>query len=179
MSQREHSTPSAKSPKSPTADTPSPLLDINDAAAPEERGPLPEGDIPLMKIAQAAAFLAVSISWVRRHLLELPHTRRGRCIRIDGEQLKRTIEAGKSLRPERAIMPRRYQRGSVFFDNKSKQWKGRFRLDMPDGSRVQKKVTIGSKAEYPTKTAARDKLDEIRRSCSERWRVSQCESSPR
>ena len=60
-------------------------------------------------------------------------------------------------------MPRRYQRGSVFFDNKSKRWKGRFRLDMPDGTRVQKKVTIGSKAEIPTKTAARDKLDELRR----------------
>jgi hypothetical protein len=135
----------------------------SDAAAPKERGSLPEGDTPLWKIAQAAAFLAVSISWVRRHLVELPHTRRGRYIRIDGEQLKRTIEAGKSLRPEGARMPRRYQRGSVFFDNCSKKWKGRYRLDMPDGTRVQKKVTIGSKAEFPTKTAARDKLDEMRR----------------
>ena len=87
----------------------------------------------------------------------------GGFIRIDGDKLKSTIEAGKSLRPERAIMPRRYQRGSVFFDNKSKQWKGRFRLDMPDGTRVHKKVLIGTKAEYPTKTAARDKLDEMRR----------------
>ncbi len=60
-------------------------------------------------------------------------------------------------------MPRRYQRGSVWFDKKSKTWKGRFRLDMPDGSRVHKKVTIGSKTEYPTETAARDKLDDMRR----------------
>jgi integrase len=34
---------------------------------------------------------------------------------------------------------------------------------MPDGSRVQKKVTIGSKLDYPTETAAHDKLDDIRR----------------
>jgi integrase len=51
----------------------------------------------------------------------------------------------------------------VIFDNRSKQWKGRFRLDTPDGKRVQPKVVIGTKAEYPTKTAARDKLDEMRR----------------
>jgi integrase len=136
----------------------------SDAAAPQERGSLPEGDGSLMTVAEAASFLHVSQSWVRRHISELPAGRYGRVIRIDGDRLKRTIEAGKSLRPERAIMPRRYQRGSVFFDNKSKQWKGRYRLDMPDGSRVQKKVTIGFKAEYPTKTAARDKFDEIRRS---------------
>jgi integrase len=51
----------------------------------------------------------------------------------------------------------------VIFDNKGKHWKGRFRLDTPDGKRVQPKVVIGSKVEYPTKTAARDRLDEMRR----------------
>jgi integrase len=135
----------------------------SDAAAPQGRGLLPGGDRSLMTVAETASFLQVSQSWVRRHISELPVGRYGRLIRIDRDRLQRTIESGKSLRPERAIMPRRYQRGSVFFDNLSKQWKGRFRLDTPDGKRVQPKVVIGSKADYPTKTAARDKLDEIRR----------------
>ena len=121
------------------------------------------GDRPMLTIAEAASFLHVSQSWVRRHLSELPHIRRGRLIRVDGDELKSTITCRKSLRPEGAVMPRRYQRGSVWFDKSSKTWKGRFRLDMPDGSRVHKKVTIGTRADYPTETAARDKLDEMRR----------------
>src|ERR1039457_5563452 len=91
------------------------------AAAPQERGAVVAeavSDKPLITIATAATFLHCSESWVRRHLTELPHTRRGRLIRIDGDQLKSTIESGKTLRPERAIMPRRYQRGSVKFDSK-------------------------------------------------------------
>lgn len=135
----------------------------NDASPVGRREKSVASDTPLMTVAETAAFLHVSESWVYRHMSELPRVRYGRLIRIDGEHLKRTIESGKSLKPERAVMPRRYQRGCVFFDNKSKQWKGRYRLDMPDGTRVQKKVTIGSKAELPTKTAARDKLDEMRR----------------
>jgi integrase len=130
-----------------------------------------------MTVAETATFLHVSQSWVRRHISELPAGRYGRLIRIDGDRLKRTIESGKSLRPERAIMPRRYQRGSVFFDNKRKQWIGRFRLDTPDGGRTHPKRVIGSKEEYPTKTAARDKLDEMRR-CLQREVENQQTVSP-
>jgi len=57
------------------------------------------------------------------------------------------------------MTPRRYQRGSVFLNKDV--WKGMFRLDTPDGTRKQKKVTLGTRRELPNKTDARDKLAEF------------------
>jgi excisionase family DNA binding protein len=114
----------------------------------------------LITVSETALLLRVSESWVRRHLGELPVIRCGRLLRIDADELKRKIEYGKSLKSERVNMtPRRYQRGSVFLDRNV--WKGMFRLDTPDGKRMQKKVTLGPRKELPNKTDARDKLAEI------------------
>ncbi len=43
---------------------------------------------PLWDIKQATEYLRVSDSWVRRHLAELPHSRHGRLIRFDPDELK-------------------------------------------------------------------------------------------
>ena len=110
-------------------------------------------------VTQVAAHLQVSASWVRRHLSDLPVIRYGQLLRFDSDGLK--LAAGKSLTSERitTVMPRRYQRGSVFLDRNV--WKGMFRLDTLDGKRKQKKVTLGTRKELPNKTDARDKLAEI------------------
>src|ERR1035441_3099782 len=100
----------------------------------------------ILTVAQTAAHLQVSDSWVRRHLNDLPAIRCGRLWRFDSDGLK--MAAGKSLKSERVNMtPRRYQRGSVFLDRNV--WKGMFRLDTPDGKRTQKKVTLGPRKELP------------------------------
>ena len=56
-------------------------------------------------------------------------------------------------------MPSRYQRGGVF--KVVNIWKGTFRVDTPEGKRNQKKVTIGTIQEFPTKSAARTRLAQI------------------
>ena len=74
---------------------------------------------PLWDIRQAAEYLKVSESWVRRRLAELPHSRHGRLIRFDPEELKRTVGDRKSLEPIRRLMPNnRYQRGGVYLRGK-------------------------------------------------------------
>jgi integrase len=114
----------------------------------------------LLTVAQTAARLQVSVSWVRRHLSDLPVFRCGRLLRFDFDEINLRLNAGKSLKSERVNMtPRRYQRGSVFLDRNV--WKGMFRLDTPEGQRKQKKVTLGSRKELSNKTDARNKLAEI------------------
>lgn len=76
--------------------------DNSDAAAPDRGSSWPGGDRSLMTVEGTAAFLQVSESWVYRHLSELPIIGKGRIIRIDCDLLRRTIENGKSLRPEGA-----------------------------------------------------------------------------
>jgi excisionase family DNA binding protein len=71
---------------------------------------------PLWNIKQAAEYLRVSESWVRRHLSELPHLRHGRLIRFDPDELRSKVSDGKSLESGRNTampVPRRYQQGSI------------------------------------------------------------------
>jgi len=116
----------------------------------------------LWDVAQTAAHLQVSESWVRRHLAELPVIQMpGRAIRIDSEKIQAHFEDGKSLEPTRRLMPNnRYQRGGVRLRGKKKMWYGMFRLDTSDGCK-QKSVPLGTIRELPTKSAAKEKLKEI------------------
>jgi len=109
---------------------------------------------------QVATFLHVSESWVRRHLLELPHSRHGRFIRFDPVEIKRTVEAGKSLEPIRRLMPiNRYQQGGVYRRGNQKIWYGTYRIDTAEGRRAVN-IRLGTSQELPTKASARDKLRE-------------------
>jgi excisionase family DNA binding protein len=145
----------------------------------------------LLTVLEAAAFLNVSESCVRRHVAELPILRIGRLVRIDAAllagQFQEKLSAGKSLRPERKLMLSRFQRGYVYqTGRKVKTWYGRFREDVPqaDGQIVRRSrnVRLGTLSELPTRTAARNKLaDYLRnsdpsvemnfRELSERWQV--------
>jgi len=123
----------------------------------------------LLTAPEVAQRLGVSESWVRRHASELPIVRVGRLIRFDGslisERFNGTLSAGKSLKPERAIMPSRFQRGYVFQKGKKlKTWYGVYREDVrtpAEIKRVQRKVRLGTLAELPTKNAARNKLTDL------------------
>jgi integrase len=117
---------------------------------------------PLWDIKQAAGYLNVSESWVRRHLAELPHIRQGRLIRFDPEALKRTFEDRKSLEPTRRLMPNnRYQRGGVYARGKRERvWYGTYRIDTPEG-RLPINIRLGTVKELPTKVSAREKLREM------------------
>jgi len=131
----------------------------------------PFGDLPcFLTVAEAAALLQVSQSWVRRHVSELPVARLGRLVRIDSSllvnQMRRRIGDGKSLKPERISMLSRYQRGYVYKAGKMlKVWYGVFREDTrrPDGQieRRQRKMRLGSLLDLPTKSEARNRLSEI------------------
>ena len=122
-----------------------------------------------LTISEVAASLGVSESWVRRHITELPAIRIGRLLRIDAsllfEMINGRMSSGKSLKPERATMPSRFQRGFVFLKGKKlKAWYGIYREDVrtPEGMiRVQRKVRLGTLAELPTKNSARNKLTEL------------------
>jgi len=129
----------------------------------------PANGTELLTAPEVAQRLGVSESWVRRHASELPIVPVGRLIRFDGslisERFNGTLSAGKSLKPERAIMPSRFQRGYVFQKGKKlKTWYGVYREDVrtPAGiTRVQRKVRLGTLAELPTKNSARNKLFEL------------------
>jgi len=117
-------------------------------------------DVALWDIKQTAGYLGVSESWVRRHLSELPHSRHGRLIRFDPDELKRRVDTRKSLEPTRRLMPNnRYQRGGVYLRGKKKMWYGTYRLDTPEGRRPIN-IPLGTLQELPTKVSARDKLRE-------------------
>lgn len=127
-------------------------------------------DTELLTVPEVARRLGVSESWVRRHISELPAVRVGRLVRFDAALLSETINgrisSGKSLRPERAPMPSRFQRGFVFLKGKKlKAWYGMFREDVrnPDGGveRQLRKIRLGTVAELPTKNSARNKLAEL------------------
>jgi len=129
-------------------------------AAPGHCGPAQN----LVDVRQAASLLGVSESWVKRHIAELPSQRRGRLIRFDASALLQQTTKNP-LKPEREIMPPRYQRGFVRIRGKSrKAWYGIFREDVhtPDGiRRPQRQVRLGTLVELPTKFAARNKLAEL------------------
>lgn len=115
----------------------------------------------LLTVRETAQFLNMSECWVRRHLAELPVKRLGRTIRIDSEQLHSRMAAGKSLEPERAIMPNRFQRGSVRKEGVNEdKWYGYWRTDTPEGKRRPMHVLLGTTHELPTKAAALRKLNE-------------------
>lgn len=116
-------------------------------------------EVALWDIKQAAEYLNVSESWIRRHLSELPFSRHGRLIRIDGDKLKTTIAAGKSLKPEseKLMVSRRYQEGSVM--PRGKWWIGMYRVDTQNG-RKQVKVRLGLRSEM-MRNAARTRLRSI------------------
>jgi excisionase family DNA binding protein len=111
----------------------------------------------LVTVEQAATFLGVSWSWIRRHLNQLPHVRVGRLIRFDADQLRATLTT-KALEPKRITMPNRFQRGGVRL--RGKVWYGFYRIDTPSG-RKQKEIPLGDKKELPTKTEARNKLAKL------------------
>jgi integrase len=120
----------------------------------------------LLTVRQTAETLGLSQTWVRRHAHELPIVRLGRNVRFDQSLLsaliQRTIHGGKSLEPERTAMPTRFQSGSVkLIGTKIKTWYGRYRQDLPDGERLQRKVRIGTLAQYPTKASAQIALLKI------------------
>lgn len=142
----------------------------------------------LLTTSEAASFLNVSESWVRRHSVELPVVRLGRAVRFDSSLLSPPIQgrmpSGKPLEPERKQMLSRYQRGYVYqTGSKLKTWYGMFREDVPqpDGGvvRRQRNVRLGTLAELPTKAAARNKLTDYLRSSNPSVEMNFCEVSER
>lgn len=131
---------------------------------------LDSSESQLITVREAASQLGVSESWVRRHVRELPTVRVGRLVRFDSALLSRQFEGrkepGNRLRTERVIPLRfrRYQQGRLTKLGKAgKQvWYGVFRVDVPqlDGppKRKQKKVRLGSVADFPTKAMALELL---------------------
>jgi len=117
----------------------------------------------LWDVKQAAEYLSVSESWVRRHIFEIPHRREGRLIRFDPETLKRKVEDRKSLEPKEPIMVNRFQRGSWKVVGKKKMVWGKFRLEELDakGNRKVKKVPLGLRKEFATESAIQKKLDAV------------------
>jgi integrase len=124
-----------------------------------------------VSVRETAALLAMSESWVRRHVGELPAVRVGRLVRFDSTLILRQFQckpsSGNRVKPEgeKVMNPqlRRYQRGYVYKTGKKmKVWYGMWREDMkrPDGSirRRQHNVRLGTVSELPTKTAAYDAL---------------------
>jgi integrase len=124
----------------------------------------------LMNVHEAAQFLGVSESWVRRHALELYPVRVGRLVRFDATLMLRRFSgkqsgSGKPLKQgnERISMLRRYQNGYVYkTGSKLKVWYGMYREDVrkQDGTvaRRQRNVRLGTLAELPTKFAAHEEL---------------------
>jgi excisionase family DNA binding protein len=124
-----------------------------------------------LTVSQAASFLNVSTSWVRRHIRELPSVHVGCLVRFDASLLHRAFQsrtvAGNRLKPERTMVPtgfRRYQRGSVLKRGKKGQqtWYGMWREDVLDADggfiRRQRNVKLGAVAEIPNCADALDKL---------------------
>src|SRR5215831_19312866 len=123
----------------------------------------------LLDVRAVAALLNVSETWVRRHLSTLPVVRLGRLVRFDPLLLHRQFQgrktAGNRLSPERTVPMgyRRYQRGSVYkYPKRPKKgqtqvWVGMWREDV-DGTRRQRKKTLGTVAELPNRSDAVERL---------------------
>jgi len=99
----------------------------------------------LWDVKQAAEYLHRSDSWIRRHLCELPHIRKGRSILFDPPDLQRTVSGWKSLKPRKVQTMNRRQRGGVILVGNV--WYGTWRLDLPDGRRKPIKFRIGTREE--------------------------------
>lgn len=117
---------------------------------------------PLWDIKQAATYLDVSESWVRRHLSDLPHSLQGRLIRFDPGKLKSKEVGRKPLESIRRLMPNnRYQQGGVYRRRKHKDtWYGTYRIDTSEG-RKPVNLRLGTTQELVTKAVARQKLHEM------------------
>jgi len=128
---------------------------------------------PLLDVRETASLLAVSESWVRRHIAELPAVRVGRLVRFDSPSLYRQFQvksdSGNRMRQKgddlmfQAEIKTRYQSGRVYRKGKVvKKWYGQFREDQIDAEgklfRVQKNVCLGTLGELPTKQAASREL---------------------
>jgi excisionase family DNA binding protein len=120
----------------------------------------------LFTVNDAAKFLNISESWIRRHESELPAVRLGRIIRFDSELLQQkysrkfSADSKESL-GKAAVLPiqRRYQQGGVY--KRGKTWYGVFRQDvMTNGTleRRRRNIRLGTLADLPTKAAARKEL---------------------
>jgi integrase len=126
----------------------------------------------LLTVSEAARFLSLSESWVRRHVSELPFVRVGGAIRFDSALLQRhfsgTISIGKPPKQasqERVRMLQRNQQGYVYKRGATRVWYGRYREDSltPDGQIVRRtrNVRLGTLIEVPSKAAAAMKLHSI------------------
>ncbi len=101
--------------------------------------------LPLWDVKQAAEYLHRSDSWVRRHLSELPHARKGRSILFDPQDLQGTVSSWKSLEPRKVkTMNRRQRGGATLVGN---VWYGTWRLDLPAGERKPLKFRMGTREE--------------------------------
>src|SRR5215475_1595601 len=124
----------------------------------------------LLSVHEAAKLLNVSECWVRRHKSELPMVRIGGLIRFDDALLRRDlacrIPREKPLKLRGAAMShqiRRWQQGSVYKTGKRmKVWYGMWREEFSDADgnvkRRQRNVKLGTVADLPTRTAAREAL---------------------
>jgi len=135
------------------------------------QGQVETGHQILISVHEAAKFLNVSESWIRRHISELPAIRIGHHIRFDSSLLVRNFRGkyspGNRLKTggeQMSLQLRRYQRGSVFTRGKSKVWYGMFREDIRTAEgmkRRQRMVRLGAFSEVPTKSSARNRLAEF------------------
>lgn len=118
----------------------------------------------LLTVKQAATYFSRSESWVRRHLAQLPAIRVGRAIFVDVAQIQGRIDVAKSLNRKGPQMLKRYQRGFAKYNKSTGFWEVRFRLDMPDGTRKQRRIRrLGTKKEFPDRHAVEDKIRELQK----------------
>lgn len=127
----------------------------------------------LLNVKEAASFLGVSETWVRRHVSALPSVNVGRLLRFDTILLCRQFQgrrdAGSRLKPKRKVPMgyMRYQRGSVVKRGKKGQqvWYGVCREDVPkpDGgfTRRQRMVRLGFVSEIPSRSTAYEQLSRL------------------
>jgi len=121
---------------------------------------------------EAASFLGVSETWVRRHVSELPSVSVGRLLRFDAILLCRQFQgrrdAGSRLKPKRKVPMgyMRYQRSVVKRGKKGQQvWYGVWREDVPkpDGgfTRRQRMVRLGFVSGIPNRSTAYEHLSRL------------------
>ena len=124
----------------------------------------------LLSVREAATLLNVSECWIRRHKSELPMVRIGGLIRFDDALLRRDLacriprEKPLKLRGDRrSYQIRRWQQGTVYKTGKrTKMWYGMWREEFSDADgnvkRRQRNVKLGTVADLPTRTTAREAL---------------------
>lgn len=126
----------------------------------------------LLNAKEAASFLGVSETWVRRHVSELPSVSVGRLLRFDAILLCRQFQgrrdAGSRLKPKRKVPMgyMRYQRSVVKRGKKGQQvWYGVWREDVPkpDGgfTRRQRMVRLGFVSGIPNRSTAYEHLSRL------------------